>query len=268
MPSLALCADVLFPTGIAYQSAGGPGFNTTGITGGGGQTVRLMRWSEDLGRWDLVYGIKEIDDVRFVRDFHTARRGKFQSFLFYDHEDHESVGAILGTGNGVITEFQLVKEYFDGPDVWTPNTPYVVGDKTCPTVYTGQIFVCIKAGTSGNAEPTWDVTVGAVTTDNTAKWSALQGPDVYAKTLEKPIPGTIVVYKNNVAAVEFTDYTVNYFTGTITFLAAPAGGVIITADCEFYRKVNFDIDQVDLQQQLHNAGIIQHLPIVEERPAA
>ena len=54
---------------------------------------------------------------------------------------------------------------------WAANTAYVVGDEikdlSSPTLY----LRCIQSGTSSNpSAPTWNTTVGGITTDNTCKW--------------------------------------------------------------------------------------------------
>jgi hypothetical protein len=52
--------------------------------------------------------------------------------------------------------------------------------------------------------------------------------------------GTLLVYLNGVLKTETTHYTVNYTTGTITFLTAPGSAVAITASYRFRRLVLFD----------------------------
>lgn len=52
---------------------------------------------------------------------------------------------------------------------------------------------------------------------------------------ESPVcPTTLVVKIDGVAQTEATDYTVNYKTGTVTFVAAPADNEAITADYWYY----------------------------------
>lgn len=63
---------------------------------------------------------------------------------------------------------------------WAANTAKTVGNlirqNTAPTVGNERVFVCIVAGTTSNpTEPTWVVTKGAKTTDNTVTWQECTG---------------------------------------------------------------------------------------------
>ena len=62
---------------------------------------------------------------------------------------------------------------------WAASTAYVVGNfrrqLTTPTVNNERTFVCIVAGTSLGTEPTWVLTRGAKTTDNTVTWMECSG---------------------------------------------------------------------------------------------
>ncbi len=55
----------------------------------------------------------------------------------------------------------------------------------------------------------------------------------HERTITKPVNGTVKVYKNGVLQTETTDYTVNYATGIVTFVSAPASTLPITAEFEF-----------------------------------
>lgn len=266
--SLAKFVDVVFPKDIAFQSGGGPEFNTAVVTTGGGKMVRLQRWSEDLQKYDILYGIHETAKIQTVLDFFSARRGKYQGFLFFFHEDHIAEDVLIGTGNGVLDSFQLVKLYFDEPARWYPTTDYVVGDSVHATPYDHRIYVCIAPGISNSiAEPVWNTALGDTTSEGSfgLTWSTLQGPDTYTKTIEKPIPGTVVIRFDGITQSEGVDYLVNYSTGTITTDGPVSDGVEITADFQFYRKVNFDIDHLQVQGDLYNGGSIRSIPLIEGR---
>lgn len=58
------------------------------------------------------------------------------------------------------------------PADWAAATAYVVGDIVKPAVRDGNEYVCVVAGTSDAAEPTFITTEGATTTDNTVTWIA------------------------------------------------------------------------------------------------
>lgn len=61
---------------------------------------------------------------------------------------------------------------------WAASTAYSAGDlrkQTSPTAGNERVFVCVVAGTSGGTEPTWVLTRGAKTTDNTITWQEVTG---------------------------------------------------------------------------------------------
>lgn len=58
-----------------------------------------------------------------------------------------------------------------------------------------------------------------------------------------PIPGTIALTVAGVAKTEWTDYTVDYTTGIVTFTSAPANGAAIVASWQFYKVGRFGTDK-------------------------
>lgn len=76
-------------------------------------------------------------------------------------------------GNGSSTGYYAVT-------AWAANTAYAAGavrrQSAAPAVGSERCFVCIVAGTSHlTTEPTWTVTRGAKTTDNTVTWQEATG---------------------------------------------------------------------------------------------
>lgn len=62
---------------------------------------------------------------------------------------------------------------------WAAATAYAAGDVrrqlATPSVGNERVFVCTVAGTSGGSEPSWTVTRGGSTTDNTVTWRECTG---------------------------------------------------------------------------------------------
>lgn len=69
----------------------------------------------------------------------------------------------------------------------------------------------------------------------------------FYRTITKPVSGTILIYKNAVLQTETTHYTINYSTGIVTFVTAPANGLALTWTGEFDICVHFasDLAQFD-----------------------
>ena len=89
----------------------------------------------------------------------------------------------------------------------------------------------------------------------------------YSREIKKPVTGTVLISVDSAPQIENTDYTVDYSTGVITFLAGsiPANGEIIRAGFEFDVPVRFDTDELKINLSRFNAGEIPNIPVVEVR---
>ena len=104
-------------------SAGGPEFLTSVVPLDSGGEYREQRWARPLWKYEIAHNIKRISQIAEIRAFHMARRGRRDSFLLKDWidwtsaSDGQSAAAMLdqplGTGDGTLTTFQLIKRYPD-----------------------------------------------------------------------------------------------------------------------------------------------------------
>ena len=53
---------------------------------------------------------------------------------------------------------------------WAAETEYSLDDYVTPTVPNDRIYKCVTAGTSGETEPTWTLTMGGTVTDGEVTW--------------------------------------------------------------------------------------------------
>lgn len=98
---------------------------------------------------------------------------------------------------------------------WAATTGYLAGQwtrQTAPSTGQERCFVCVFAGTSGGSEPTWGITRGLKTTDNTVIWqecTGIPGPngDVINTSNWTTVKNTAVslgqVIKDNAATTYF-----------------------------------------------------------------
>jgi uncharacterized protein (TIGR02217 family) len=120
--------EVRFPAGISLGATGGPERRTEIVVLGSGAEERNSRWADSKRSYNAGYGIKRVDDLHAVIAFFEERRGRFHGFRWKDWSDHRSAAPnvtvtgldqAIGTGDGVVTTFQLVKTYGSAFAPWT-----------------------------------------------------------------------------------------------------------------------------------------------------
>lgn len=117
--------EVRFPDDIAYGAMGGPEFATSVVATASGYEQRNINWSAARGRWDVASGLKKQTQLDALIAFFRARKGRAHGFRFKDWTDYKATAQALGTGNGTITTFQLIRTYSSGgnTDVRTITKP-------------------------------------------------------------------------------------------------------------------------------------------------
>jgi len=112
--------DVSFPIALGRQTAVEPAFSTAIVTVAGGAEQRNSEWADARLGFDAGPGLRGEADLRALITFFRARRGAAVGFRLEDPLDHssnamvETPGAadqMLGMGDGVRTEFPLIKAY-------------------------------------------------------------------------------------------------------------------------------------------------------------
>lgn len=83
------------------------------------------------------------------------------------------------------------------------------------------------------------------------------------RTITKPVNGTANIYKDSV--LQTTGVSVAHSTGMVTFTAAPANGVSITADFEFDVPVRFDTDRLSAALESYGVHSWLDIPLIEVR---
>ena len=203
--------EVRFPDNISRGARGGPERRTQIVELASGDEERNASWANSRRRYDVAYGIRRADDLAAAVAFFEARNGRLHGFRFKDWADHKSClpsGApsptdqAIGTGDGAMTAFQLVKRYASGSQTWT-------------------------------------------------------------RTITKPVAGTVRVALDG--AEQIGGWSVDTTTGVVSFDAAPAEGVAITASFEFDVPVRFDTDALDVTLDLERLGSITSIPLLEIR---
>jgi uncharacterized protein (TIGR02217 family) len=112
--------DVRFPVALGREASVEPAFSTAVATSAGGGEQRNSDWADARLRFDAGPGVRGEEDVHALIAFFRARRGAAIAFRFEDPFDNSSNGMTgapepddqrLATGDGIRTEFALVKHY-------------------------------------------------------------------------------------------------------------------------------------------------------------
>ena len=115
--------NIQFPTNLSYGSAGGPERLTEIVALANGFEERNSPWAHARRRYDAGFGLRSLDDLDQLLAFFEARRGQLHAFRWKDWTDYKSCGSTadispldqrLGLGDGVSTQFQLIKRYVSG----------------------------------------------------------------------------------------------------------------------------------------------------------
>ncbi len=117
--------DVDFPIALGRRASVTPGFSTAVVTTASGYEQRNMDWASGRMRFDAGPGVRSEADLQSLIAFFRARRGAAKGFRFRDPFDNSSsvmtgtpvnTDQTLGSGDGVRTQFALLKRYGIGPD--------------------------------------------------------------------------------------------------------------------------------------------------------
>jgi len=103
----------------------------------GGLQTSVAYWSYPKWAWELSYsvlregtfGIGSFTELTQLLGLFQSMRGGYDSFLYTDADDNAVVDQVLGIGDGVTKDFQLVRSYanFIEP-MFAPNTVTNVKD--------------------------------------------------------------------------------------------------------------------------------------------
>jgi uncharacterized protein (TIGR02217 family) len=109
--------DVRFPLALGREAEVAPELSTAIVTSAGGAEKRNADWAEPRTRYDVGPGVRSEADIAALLAFFRARMGPARAFRLIDPFDNasgEEVGAgdqLLGIGDGIATNFPLVKHY-------------------------------------------------------------------------------------------------------------------------------------------------------------
>jgi uncharacterized protein (TIGR02217 family) len=103
--------DVRFPIALGREASVEPAFSTAVVTTANGFEQRNSDWADARLRFDAGPGVRGEAELKELVEFFRARRGAAIGFRFEDPFDNSAQDQLLGIGDGVRTQFALVKRY-------------------------------------------------------------------------------------------------------------------------------------------------------------
>lgn len=114
--------------GLNYGASYGPRFNTAIATASNGVEQRRAIWSQPLITIQLGDRRVNESELNYLLAFHASVKGAFAGFRIRDWSDYRSGLTAIGTGDGSLQSWQLVKRYtVDTVTVTRPITKPIDG---------------------------------------------------------------------------------------------------------------------------------------------
>lgn len=107
---MAYINEYLLEPCAAYGWQGGDGFKTTIVEMNNGRENRNAEWAQAKHQYQVPFNNILKSDYIVIKSAHMLCRGQLNAFRFRDELDYEASNEIFGEGDGVTTEFQLLKQ--------------------------------------------------------------------------------------------------------------------------------------------------------------
>lgn len=244
--------------GLAFSVHKKPMFKTHISEGAAGNEVRnaLMQYP----RWDFELTYEFLEDrsganssLKTIMGFFLARQGSYDSWLFKDPDDYQSVDGYCGTADGTITEFPLCRdmgsfsEKVGQLDMANPLsvTHKITENQTIPAMGPYTVTVTNAAAFAGDYGVTKAGTPMTKVTGAPAagQYAVNTTTGVYTFAAADAGAAIVITYSYTISS---GDYTVRQ-PNLIVFSVAPAAGDI-HATFQFFYACRFVDDQVDFEK--------------------
>lgn len=236
-----------------------PLFSTETYKGTSGVSVRRANMQYPIWEFELSYEfLRDSVNQEFqtLMDFFLARQGGFDTFLFKDKDDYQVTGGLLGVGDGVTTQFYFKRAFVSGGFY---DKVGQVDDGNTITLY-GSVA---ENGTIPNTPGPYTITVAhsatfvadvGVTKAGVAMTKVASSPaagqysvaaGVYTFNSADHSQAVVITY--TYGSTDLPAYTVT-LPNSVVFTSAPASGVSILADFQFFFNCRFQDDAADFDK--------------------
>jgi uncharacterized protein (TIGR02217 family) len=162
-----------FPEDIAYNYTGGAVFSTEVNVAQNGNEQRNINRQNARAEYIVQHDFKNKQQINELIAFFRTKKGQGVGFRFKDWVDYSVTAENIGVGDGVETQFQLIKNYTSGAVTVARNITKPVTDTV--NIYTDSVLQ--------NSGYSADYTTGIITFD-----SAPSGSVVITADFEFDVP--------------------------------------------------------------------------------
>lgn len=241
--------------GLTYTIHKRPTFSTSVYKGASGVSVRRANMQYPIWEFDLTYEfLRDNVNAEFqtLCGFFLSRQGGYDTFLMKDKDDYQVTNGTLGTADGVTTQFPFLRNLggfnekvgqvdngltitvygtIAESDAIPSSGPYTV------TVAHAADFVADNGVTKGGVAMT-----PVAGSPGAGQYSVAAG--VYTFNSADHGAAVIITYRY---LIHNTAYTVT-MPNLLVFSSAPASGIIISADFQFFFNLRFQNDNADFDK--------------------
>ena len=267
--------EIQFPPKISYGSKGGPEFLTDIVVLDSGHEARNVNWTLSRNKYDVAFGIRDMDDLAALTEFFYARRGRAYGFRYKDWSDYSVLQEpVVQTGEPTV---QLIKTYTSGSrsyvrDVKKPVTGVTMRVDGSPfasfVLDTTTGIVTLTAVSSASITAITQANPGVVTTGASHGFS--NGDKIWIKNVVGMVEVNNRLFTiSNVAATTFeldvntTSFTAYSSGGTAEKHVQPSQAMDWTGDFDI--PVRFDVDHLPTSLDDFSIGSAEGIILVEIR---
>jgi uncharacterized protein (TIGR02217 family) len=136
----------VFPVlpGLTFNNTRTPRWSTKTNTSVSGKQQRAAFWSYPVWRYKLTYELLRADtahlELQTLVGFFLEHRGSWGSWLYSDPSDNTVAGQSIGIGNGVSTDFQLVRTFGANGNAFVEPMTAINGDPVIKVAGVAQVL--------------------------------------------------------------------------------------------------------------------------------
>jgi hypothetical protein len=254
--------------GLSFSVKKKPVFKTNIKEAASGQETRNSL--TQMPRWDFELRYEYLNDpasgesaLKTLMGFFLEMGGRFDSWLFKDPDDYQSTGSLIGTGDGVTTDFPLTRTFGNFAEIIgqvdTTNTIAITQQATESGTIPGtpyQVTVAHAADFAANVSVMIDGVAGVLVTGtpSAGQYAVNTGTGVYTFAAANTADPYIITYTYDVGS----GYTV-VLPNIISFAVAPTTGEEIYATFQYFFQCRFTDDEQDYEKFMDRLWNLQSM---------